>query len=898
MTHTEPIHPVGLPEWLLARVDATVTDEANYIGCICVDEHRRVALVEPTGHFLGVRATFPKVARAAGERPSEALVRCVTEKLGARLHHLYPVPGVWAGDRSRTVFFAAQRAPWGPGGPSPTSPHVAAVHDCTFEAALARLGASPNDADRLRDLALLPLVRAMALSPARRLMLMVRVLHRMGFERLRPCCGLSPSGVHWRFELTTEARAERPRSWTDGTLGARSRDALDVDYSTAMGQRVFGLVETCFESPEDLAARLLRDAPSIPYAGLGRAQAYARWYDDMLARTEPEGVVIDDLDGDLPIDATLLANPPDASVHVALPPSTARPYEPVQVALSGREDGVWFGRLADARLRDAARWFVWIDARDGSRLAFDEIPLHLKVASWSTLAEAVARAQYAPARSRPPDPLARRGRGAWYELARDDDWRAVTDEGTVALYLPPPWTSERVQVELWALCDRVDSRAPVVDELAERDRRIDAKIEEIDARLGAQTDAILHHPEFQRLEASWRALEFVVGRVGPRARVRVELWNCSKTDLEDDFADALDLGRSALYHQLWTLNYGDGPYGLVVGGYEFDHGPADVALLERVAAACADAGTPFLADAAPRMFGAATWDELARHADVIAVLDDFAHLRWNAFRARPEARFVGLCLPRFALRAPHRRGFTWPRPAFETDEDIGGDPARIVWGSAAALLATRVARSFASCGWCANLLDHEDGAAADLPTYETERDGEVWRLSPIEGGLSDTQARALNAAGFIVLTRRRGTSHVSLAAAPSCHAPAPEAPAGEARALTLGRRLSAELPYLFIALPFVHAARAMQRERVGLWRSPDEVMRGVAAWLDERCVVGTSRADSARGPRPLARARIELAATQPEGSYRFRATLYATPRKMVGGEPFTLPVPVVFPAFW
>lgn len=887
----EKVHPIGLPEWVLDRVDAAFTGDANYIGCVCFDQVGNVALVEPEGHFRGVSATLPKVARAPGERPSQTLVRCLEEKVGAGAVCVYPIPGVWQGDSSRTAFYAVLRASWKSGGPAPSSPHVAAVHDCSFEAALARLAASRNSADRLRDLTLLPVARTIALTPARRLLLMVRALHRMGFERLRAGCSLSPSGMHWRFELFTEQRPERPAAWSASTLEGVLRPKLDVSYSTAMGQRIFGLEETCFESPEELATRLVREAPQVVYAGLGRDPDYARWLDDMLARTAPEGVFVDGLDGDLPVDRACLSNAPADAPRVALAPSAAQPLEPVQVSLGGREDGVWFGRLDDTRLRRAKRWFAWVQPRQDAPRSSAEIARHLKFGSWSTLTEVVGREQRAPATGRPPHPLSRRYEGSWFELPGDDDWRAVTDERTVALYLPPPWVVDKVSVELWALCERADPNVPDGDEGAALDRRIDAVIADLDARLAAQTDVILHHPLFQRLESIWRSLELVVHERGGRSNVCVEMWSCSKSDLSADFEDARSITGTKLHNLLWGLTCGDGPYGLVVGEYEFGPDPADLALLDSIASVCSDAGTPFIASASPRMFGVARWDELSQRDDPLAALS--THGRWRAFRARPESRFVGLCLQRLLLRAPHRWRSVWPRPSFEYDEGAD-DPSQGLWGSAAAALATRVARSFIALGWCANFVGAEDGEVTNRPTFAVRRDGELRFWRPVEAAFSPTLERALSDAGFIAVSHRVGSSGATFMAARSCHDASSDVVTSEPKAVALGRALSAELPYLCLALRFAHYARAMQREQVGGWRSRDAVWRGVNAWL------ATLRADddAPMQSRPLRDARLMLRPTDAGRDDRFEAALYVTPRWTVDGAVVTLPVPVVFPTFW
>src|SRR4051812_39885095 len=50
----------------------------------------------------------------------------------------------------------------------------------------------------------------------------------------------------------------------------------------------------------------------------------------------------------------------------------------------------------------------------------------------------------------------------------------------------------------------------------------DAMIAEIDKRLSAQVNEILHHPEVQKLESAWRGLKFTIDRVDFRENIRVE----------------------------------------------------------------------------------------------------------------------------------------------------------------------------------------------------------------------------------------------------------------------------------------------------------------------------------------------------------------------------------------
>ena len=67
---------------------------------------------------------------------------------------------------------------------------------------------------------------------------------------------------------------------------------------------------------------------------------------------------------------------------------------------------------------------------------------------------------------------------------------------------------------------------------------VDEMIANLDKKLGAQMDEILHNDDFQKLESAWRSLKFLIDRTDFRENVKIEILNVSKQDLLDDFEDA------------------------------------------------------------------------------------------------------------------------------------------------------------------------------------------------------------------------------------------------------------------------------------------------------------------------------------------------------------------------
>src|SRR5262249_33144264 len=147
----------------------------------------------------------------------------------------------------------------------------------------------------------------------------------------------------------------------------------------------------------------------------------------------------------------------------------------------------------------------------------------------------------------------------------------------------------------------------------------------IDALLSRQLNVILHAPGFQRLEAVWRGLYYLVShsKTGPLLTIRV--LNVSKDDLWRDLWRAPALDQSALFHKVYREEYGTfggEPFGVLIGDYEFGRSPQDVALLQWIAQVAAAAQVPFIAAASPRLFGLESFPQLHHRRRALAALFD------------------------------------------------------------------------------------------------------------------------------------------------------------------------------------------------------------------------------------------------------------------------------------
>ena len=135
----------------------------------------------PIKNLSGGTSTFPKERVIAGELPAETLRRCIAMCGKEPAYSLYPVPLVAVTPNSTSFFFTGFLPAPAPGWKA----EYGGFEWNAPERVISEFGASKDAVARRRDLAVFNYASQMCLSPDRRVMLMLRELHKMGFERLR-----------------------------------------------------------------------------------------------------------------------------------------------------------------------------------------------------------------------------------------------------------------------------------------------------------------------------------------------------------------------------------------------------------------------------------------------------------------------------------------------------------------------------------------------------------------------------------------------------------------------------------------------------------------------------------------------------------------------------------------
>ncbi|HBP23657.1 MAG TPA: type VI secretion system contractile sheath large subunit [Planctomycetes bacterium] len=419
---------------------------------------------------------------------------------------------------------------------------------------------------------------------------------------------------------------------------------------------------------------------------------------------------------------------------------------------------------------------------------------------------------------------------------------------------------------------------------------VDSMIAEIDKKLSAQLDTILHHEQFQKLESAWRGLKLVVDRTNFRENVKIDLLNISKDELLEDFEDSPEITKSGLYKLVYTGEYGQfggEPYGAMIGNYYFDPGPQDVALLGKVASTAAMSHCPFISGVSPKFFGLESYTDLPNLKDLESVFEGPQYAKWQSFRESEDARYVGLTAPRFLLRLPYGNE-TVPVKAFNYEESVQGDHDGYLWGNTAFAFATRLTDSFAKFRWCPNIIGPQSGGAVeDLPLHQYEAMGEIQTKIPTEVLLSERREYELSEQGFIGLTMRKGSDEACFFSANSCQKPKTFGTSKEGKMAETNYRLGTQLPYMFIVNRLSHYIKVLQREQIGSWKEKDDLQRELNAWIGQYVADDDNPSPAIRSRCPLRSAHIAVEDVPGDAGW-YKVSMKIRPHFKYMGSFFTL----------
>ncbi|WP_232522381.1 type VI secretion system contractile sheath large subunit [Marinimicrobium alkaliphilum] len=365
-------------------------------------------------------------------------------------------------------------------------------------------------------------------------------------------------------------------------------------------------------------------------------------------------------------------------------------------------------------------------------------------------------------------------------------------------------------------------------------------IARIDKAISDQINAIIHHRQFQALEASWRGLWYLVVQAQDARNIKIKVLDITWTEVSRDIDKALDFDQSQLFHKIYSSEYGHPggePFGVLIGDYQISHRPSarhpldDIATLEGIAQIAAASFAPFIAGASPELFGIDDFETLGQPLNLETIFSQDEYIRWRSLRAKADARFLGLALPRTLMRLPYRKrhGSYKGVPFSEQSAERGGEG--YCWGNAAFAFGGVLIREFANVGWFGHIRGVPrdqlgGGLVTTLPVDTFDTDSGMLAAKPITDVIiTDRRERELSELGFVPLCQCFQAPFAAFYSNASIQKPSLT---GERQ---VNARLSAMLQHVLCGSRVAHYIKVMIRDKIGSFITPDACEDFLRQWL-------------------------------------------------------------------
>lgn len=404
---------------------------------------------------------------------------------------------------------------------------------------------------------------------------------------------------------------------------------------------------------------------------------------------------------------------------------------------------------------------------------------------------------------------------------------------------------------------------------------INARISQIDQLISAQLNEVMHHPDFQKLEGSWRGLSYLIQQSETGQSLKIRMMNVTKKDLLKDLEKAAEFDQSALFKKVYEDEFGmfgGSAFGALIGDYEFSTHPQDMALLSKISEVAAAGHAPFISAASPNMFGWESFNDLGGPRDLAKIFQSAEYAKWKSFRESEDSRYTALTMPHILMRLPYGKE-SIPVEEFNFEESVDGtDHSKYLWGNAAYALGTRLTDAFAKYHWCASIRGVEGGGLVQgLPTHTFKTDdGEVALKCPTEVAITDRREKELADLGFIPLVHCKGTDYAAFFSTQSCN----KAKLYDTDAASANARLSSQLQYIMAISRFAHYLKSMMRDKVGSFMSRKDAENFLNRWVSKYVLLDDNAGQDMKAKYPLREARIDVSEIPGKpGAYRAVAFL-------------------------
>ena len=402
-------------------------------------------------------------------------------------------------------------------------------------------------------------------------------------------------------------------------------------------------------------------------------------------------------------------------------------------------------------------------------------------------------------------------------------------------------------------------------------RHIQTLVASFDYSINKQINIIIHNPRFQKLEASWRGLFYLVEQVDlydEEGSVKVRVLDLSWKNLAKDLDKAIEFDQSDIFQKVYSEEFdtpGGEPYGVLLGDYEISHKRQsgsyynDAITLRQLSQVTAAAFSPFIGGAHPSLLGLDDFSELELGYNIADTFNQPEYITWRSLRDSEDSRYLGLTAPKVLVRPPYSDDGT-RIDNFIFKEDTSDFKKNYLWGNSVYAFGSVIVRAYCESGWFANIRGYQRGSISggivtDLlnDSFNTESSSIVTKPST-DTLIGDRLEKELADEGIIPLSVCKETQNLVFYSNNSLQKPKTY----DKLVATTNARLSAMLQYILCVSRFAHYIKVMAREKIGSFATAEEVEKYLERWLLKYSTANEDSSIAIKAKHPLRSSSVEI----------------------------------------
>lgn len=365
----------------------------------------------------------------------------------------------------------------------------------------------------------------------------------------------------------------------------------------------------------------------------------------------------------------------------------------------------------------------------------------------------------------------------------------------------------------------------------DRDMLAYEALRKIDRIINDQVNAILHHKDFQSLEAAWRGASYLSQQIPLAQNLKIKLLDAKWKEIVQDIDNAIEFDQSNLFKKVYSEEFdnpGGEPFGLLLYDYCIQHNGTDMHTLKIISGISASAFVPAIFGVSPDFFELDNFTEFEKLYEIEALLKREEYLNWKKLKQHPDSKFVGVCFPRVCFREPYKPKTEQNLNFTETSTEI----EHYLWGNSIYCFATIVARSFYDTGWFYNIQGTPKdtiggGLLENLPTFNFPDPSSFYTRQPVETILKPSQEKILNDLGFMIVLSCQYTSYLCFYRCHTIHQPERY----NKDIANLNASLILPMQHVLSVCRLSHYLKVIGREKVGSFTTAEEYQSFLETWI-------------------------------------------------------------------